>query len=318
MNVETGKIIGLETKTSQFDGLKLFSEGSNDDYVLAKSDFNEFETSRLSANEPKIYLINTLTGASEVISEGITNTIRVFSPAGKYVYWSDPIKNMYFTYNIQTGTTTEISALIPQDTKQTLQGFAKWADGDRFVFLYDQFDIWKLDPDGLIPPVNITNAFGKRHSTVLRFINKSQSDKILSISNGTETYLCAFNKFNKYNGFYKTNLRQKSDPKLLTMCPEYLYFSEDFGFVDLPQFLVKAKKADVYMIMGMSDRNFPNLKITSNFITYTNISSLNPYKNYNWLTAELVAYMDSNSDTIHGILYKPENFDARKKIPDHF
>jgi hypothetical protein len=39
---------------------------------------------------------------------------------------------------------------------------------DSAVLIYDQYDIWKVDPEGKKPPVNLTNGYGRSDHTVLR------------------------------------------------------------------------------------------------------------------------------------------------------
>ena len=46
------------------------------------------------------------------------------------------------------------------------------------------------------------------------------------------------------------------------------------------------------------------------------LSSINPQqKNYNWGTAELFKWKAYNGKETEGIVYKPENFDPKKKYP---
>ena len=47
------------------------------------------------------------------------------------------------------------------------------------------------------------------------------------------------------------------------------------------------------------------------------ISVTNPQQSkYNWGTSELVEWMSFDRQKLQGILYKPENFDPGKKVPD--
>src|SRR5262249_31480632 len=58
-----------------------------------------------------------------------------------------------------------------------------------------------------------------------------------------------------------------------------------------------------------------NLFITKDFKNYQQASTINPEKNYNWLTTELVTWKMTDGRLSQGILYKPENFDSSKKYP---
>ncbi len=59
---------------------------SNYDYLLAESDFNHFEISRLSVNEPEIYLINTDDGSRKCIARGFLDGNFSFSREKKVCY----------------------------------------------------------------------------------------------------------------------------------------------------------------------------------------------------------------------------------------
>ncbi len=107
----------------------------------------------------------------------------------------------------------------------------KWSKDDKYVFMFDEYDIWKIDPSGKEMPVNITNGYGKRNQIVLRFIYNSHWSPT-SVVDKEEVFLCAFDKKNKNNGFFRKDLTISGDPLPLSMFPKYFYFSDDFQFVD--------------------------------------------------------------------------------------
>ena len=41
---------------------------------------------------------------------------------------------------------------------------------DTAVFIYDQYDIWEVDPQGREHPINITNGYGRKQHTPVRLI----------------------------------------------------------------------------------------------------------------------------------------------------
>jgi dipeptidyl aminopeptidase/acylaminoacyl peptidase len=49
--------------------------------------------------------------------------------------------------------------------------------------------------------------------------------------------------------------------------------------------------------------------------SFTRLTNVQPQAAFNWYTTERVAYTQLDSIQTHGILYKPENFDATKKYP---
>src|SRR6185436_9664099 len=41
-------------------------------------------------------------------------------------------------------------------------GLAGWTEGDERALVYDHFDVWSVDPAGMVEPVNITSRAGRR------------------------------------------------------------------------------------------------------------------------------------------------------------
>jgi len=78
---------------------------------------------------------------------------------------------------------------------------------------------------------------------------------------------------------------------------------------------VKAKDAEVYLVKRMSASSAPNVFLTRDFKTYSQLSDVQPQRGYNWMTSELHHYKMDNGQTGAGILYKPENFDPAQKYP---
>ncbi len=55
--------------------------------------------------------------------------------------------------------------------------------------------------------------------------------------------------------------------------------------------------------------------LTSDFRSFRRLTNLQPQNDYNWINSEIVTWKQFDGKTSQGILYKPENFDARKKYP---
>ncbi len=110
-NLKTGITIKL-----QQDGDRLYTsvlnKGGNENYLLTETEVNQWETSRLSNDEPKLYIVNTDDGTRRCIAQGITNGKPSFSPDGKFVIWYDTDKQNYYTFNLVTGLTSNITKAI--------------------------------------------------------------------------------------------------------------------------------------------------------------------------------------------------------------
>src|SRR5580692_12030409 len=80
---------------------------------------------------------------------------------------------------------------------------------------------------------------------------------------------------------------------------------------------VKAKDADVYLLTEQTFNEFPDL-ITSDgtFKELRKVSNADPQKaQLLWGTSEVVHFKNADGVALSGALYKPENFDPKKKYP---
>ena len=89
------------------------------------------------------------------------------SPGGKFILWYEQKDRNWYTYEIATGVTHNITPAIrvplydeeddhPDDPPA--HGSMGWLDNDRFVYIYDKYDIWQCDPSGITAPVNLTRG----------------------------------------------------------------------------------------------------------------------------------------------------------------
>src|SRR5690606_29316485 len=57
-------------------------------------------------------------------------------------------------------------------------GIAGWSEGDKAVYAYDRYDIWKLDPSGRKKPVRLTQN-GREEKTVYRYLSLNRDEKYM-------------------------------------------------------------------------------------------------------------------------------------------
>jgi dipeptidyl aminopeptidase/acylaminoacyl peptidase len=258
-----------------------------------------------------VYVVDPATGQHKLIKQKISGQASL-STDGKYVLFFD--NGHYYTYSMATGKTVDITAPLPnvhfdQETWSTPDtpnawGVAGWTKGDQSVLLYDRFDIWQLDPNGVKPAVVVTDSLGRRDQIVFRLVDLDRSDDERAIDPAKPLLLHAFSEATKASGFYRDKLGVKADPEKIVM--------GDLAYGNP----TKAKNADVYMLTKSTFVDFPNLWVGPNLTQLTQISDANPQqKDYNWGTAELVTWTSADGVPLQGILYKPENFDPKKKYP---
>jgi len=258
-----------------------------------------------------VYHVDPATGSRKMIAERISGNAQI-STGGTFITWFD--KAHWYTYNVATGKTTDITATAPnvhfaQETWSTPSepgpwGITGWTKDDRSVLINDRFDIWELDPTGTKPPVVLTDSLGRRENMTLRLLNLGRDEDERFIDVTQTAWLSAFDEDTKANGFYRAKLDARRTPERVTM-GDLRYGNPS-----------KAEDADVYMVTKGTFVDFPNLHVGPSLTNLSRVSDANPWqKEYNWGTAELVTWTSMDGVPRQGILYKPENFDPSKKYP---
>lgn len=272
------------------------------------------------------YLVSTKDGTRKQITDlrFVWVQAPLASPEGKYLLYWDYKQEAFFSYEVASGRTRQVTRRIrtawqaydpqlPLGAPYLVDQPAGWLKDDAAVLLQNESDLWLVDLAGKAAPVNVTNGYGRRHQIVFRLALDRQGAPI----GATDTLLLsAFDRRTKETGFYRIVLGKGGDPERLTMGP-YLYHIPDNGSIlDISPFPpLKARNAEMYLVRRMSATESPNYFSTTDFKTFTPLSDLHPEREYNWLTAELVSWRALDGRTLQGVLYKPENFDPGRKYP---
>ena len=276
-----------------------------------------------------VYLVNTNNGQRKLIAKKLRGGADI-SPKGKFVSWYDWKQRHYFAYEIATGktinATKEIKAPLwdeeddhPDDPPP--HGTMGWQQNDAFMFVYDQYDIWKVDPTGATKPVCITNAEGRKNRYTFRYIRTDREEQF--VKEGQPLLLSIFDNKEKGNGLklYKLGEDFVFDKNIKQTYPLVMnnYFkaknSAVFGY--LKGSYNRSYNVAVVTTIDTSAVTNANEKITKYEIKEANqLSDINQQqKEYNWFTVELHKWKMFDGKMSEGLLYKPENFDSTKKYP---
>lgn len=286
-----------------------------------------------------VYAIDANTGKSTLIKKDLKGNIYP-SYTGKYLLMYDERQKHYSVYNTNTKQTYAVAKDIPYalyDEESDVPddpnayGIVKWMEEDKYVLVYDRYDVWKVDPSGKEKSVVLTS--GRKDKIQYRYLNIDQEEKF--ISSKSKTYCRIFSEKYKTAGFTEVffTSKEKGADDRKDINKEILNTTK-FDNAKFVSNVQKAKKG-TYFIYTIEDfNNCPNL-FAGNGIEVQNVSdghdpnvedtiiyqgrkltSLNPQQaQYNWLTAELFKWKAYTGKETEGILYKPENFDPKKKYP---
>ena len=270
------------------------------------------DRSWIAAAQPIFELINAITGERKEL-DWLHDVNARLSPEGKYIIYFDNKDMQYCSYDLANSKHYKITTPWLNYNSKVGRGVVTWFPKDDGVLVYDNNDVWKLDPSGKERAVNLTNGYGLKSDVIFSLVLDNGSESI--ISKDKPLIFSAFNNQNKTNGFFSKRLDKLGDPEVLTM-GAYVYHLESRnsirGFIGNP---IKAKNAEKYIVQRMSATESPNYFSTSDFKSFIPLSNFQPQKDYNWYTAELHSWRSGDGRSLQGILYKPEDFDLKRKYP---
>lgn len=315
---EQGHLVQLSDET-----LESVSTGRDGDLpVFLGSDNRSYriESQWTGSGKSDIYTVDPMTGTRNLLVKGLDGQAQL-SESGRYVAWYDRKARQYFTWS--DGQARNISKAIkfpvwnedndvPDDPGP--YGQMGWHDEDRALYIYDRYDIWKLDPSGKAAPQCITNGEGRKNKVVIRYQRLDMEDE-KSLSDGQRILLTLFNEKDKTAGMKGYELGEP-----FSLGTSRQTFPVAFGPVK------KAKKADVicYGIETPAQAadfrvvafGRGNTQLSADMVSARGLYLPNPQQaSYNWLTTELIEWKAYDGKMTKGILYKPEDFDPKKKYP---
>lgn len=267
------------------------------------------------------YAVDLQTGQARLLAQKL-RYVPSLSPGGKYVMAFDANSSIWYCWSTADGSKINLTGKIKarfedakRDTPEVKDayGFAGWTEDDASVVLYDQFDLWEVNPQTQASR-NVTAGYGRRHNLELRYVpvdteKKPPADEPSPVAESkalpTDSWiLAATNEGNRSTGYYQQNPKSGEPVKLI---------HGDKMFAGL----IKAKKADTVLFTQQSFTEFPDLW-SSNLALQNpqKISNANPQQaQYNWGKQEMIEYTSLDGKKLKALLAKPENFDPAKKYP---
>jgi len=125
--------------------------------------------------ESDVYAVNTLNADLSLIQKDLKGNAFP-SYTGKYLLIYDERKRLYSAYDAASKKTVSIATDIkhplydvdndvPDDPNA--YGVMGWLENDAAVFIYDEFDIWQVDPQGIKASICITGLLGRKTKSLI-------------------------------------------------------------------------------------------------------------------------------------------------------
>jgi dipeptidyl aminopeptidase/acylaminoacyl peptidase len=256
-----------------------------------------------------IYVVNTTTGA---------RTLAVSKNNGRVTWSPDSSKAIFYngkdwvTISAADASLTNLTSKLKvsfgreefdSPTIPPAYGLAGWTKDGRYALVYDRFDIWRLAADGSSSEKLTDGRPDHLAFRLVRFTHGEPGDRWIDSSK--PLLLRAEDDETHDTGFYRASLEGNHKPQKL------IFEAKNFANP------IKARDAEVYVTSASTFSEFPDLLVTNaSFHSLEKVTNANPQmETIAWGTAELIHYRNSDGLPLLATLYKPANFDPKKKYP---
>ncbi|MEN9549159.1 MAG: hypothetical protein RIR12_1750 [Bacteroidota bacterium] len=320
-------VYNLENKTINQLGSKAIpqvlqtNDGDGDTFVGITDAGKRIASQWEGGTKKDIYAIDVNTGNKKLVKENLYGQVYP-SSTGKYIMWYDRKARHYFVWDGEAtkNISSKIKYPLYQEDWDTPDepmnyGVMGWYDDEKTVLIYDRFDIWKIDVTGSKNPITLSantdgiyvESYGRSKQNVYRYIRTDTEERF--IPSGKELVLKATNFNTKKESLHFLVLGQPA--AILAQVEEFMNLK-----MAISPTITKAKNAFAYLYTKEHFTVNPDLYYNNSFQSEIKLSSINPQqKDYNWGTAELFNWKAYNGKPATGIVYKPEDFDPKKKYP---
>jgi dipeptidyl aminopeptidase/acylaminoacyl peptidase len=272
------------------------------------------------ANYADIYLVDCTAGTRKDILRQFRTASRgpgssfQWSPNGKYVSYYDD--KQWHILESDSGRSRDATSSIDvaffdelDDTPDppVSYGTAGWSSDSQSFLVYDRFDVWQIFVDGRASR-NLTAGEGRRTKTQLRVQQIEPEDDERAergIDPAKVLYLRGESEETRATGFFEVHFNGSPGPARLNWRDESLRFVTKAR--DASTIVISASRFDEYPDLQATDGSFARLqKVTDGG------KQMEPFV---WGKAELIDFNNSDGVPLKAALYKPDNFDSKKKYP---
>ncbi|WP_438479819.1 prolyl oligopeptidase family serine peptidase [Oleiharenicola lentus] len=194
---------------------------------------------------------------------------------------------------------------LPQDAPS--YGSVGWTQDGESLIIYDRYDVWQVFPDGRAAK-NLTAGHGRAQKIELRvqIIEPNEpEDDSRGLDPAKPLVLRGESEVTRASGFFRTTFTTSTAPERLVWADKNY------------RFLSRARDADTLVLTASRFDEYPDLLTTNAaFKTLVKVSQggaqLAPFA---WGSGELMTFRNTDGVELAAALYKPANFDPKKKYP---
>ena len=252
-----------------------------------------------------IYVIDVSTGAATPIKERVQFSFGS-SSSGKYLLYL--LEDHYWTYDFRTRRHTNITADVPtsfvdvEDDHTVEQKppfyYAGWTEDDRYVLIYDKYDVWQVDPRGS-GGTRLTN--GAESEIRYRRIQLDPDEEFIDTSQ--LLYFSTYGEWSKQYGYARLR-RGRTPEQLVTLDANVSR-------------LIKAESAEVFAYMVQDFDDSPDYFCAGpDLANPKQLTQTNPFQSeFAWGHSELIEYESRWGKRLQGALFYPADYEPGRQYP---
>jgi dipeptidyl aminopeptidase/acylaminoacyl peptidase len=270
-----------------------------------------------------VYMVDTATGARKLVLKQLRGGGGGGRGSGGGLQWSPDGRSAFFYQDkhwhvldpaaaAARNVTSALGVAVHDEDDDTPDpagnyGNAGWTSDSKSFIVYDRYDVWQIFTDGQ-PARNLTEGEGLKTRTefrVQRLDPPDAEDDVRGIDVERPLYLRAVSEDTRASGFYKETFAGATPPQRL------LWGDKNYRVA------TRAADADVVVVTASRFDEYPDLRVTdSTFATLSKASNGGAQmEKFSWGTSELVSFRNTDGVPLKAALYKPANFDPKKKYP---
>jgi dipeptidyl aminopeptidase/acylaminoacyl peptidase len=279
----------------------------NPSYAIGYDETPYLKSSTWEGSFFDIYKVSISTGEKKLVATKV-NEQGSISPNGNFLVFFKDLN--WHMYNTNTDSVANLTYNVGQPfydedndvpAAPNSYGVAGWIENDFAVLLYDKYDVWTFYTSGN-GYISQTALEGRDNNLQLRLLKLDKRQKFFKRNESIWT--SGFNTKSKETGVFKIDFN--------TIGPELIQFEKRKYSL-----LAQSDNAKTILFTKQSFDEVPDLWIGDSALKVN--KKVTDYgkqlESYNWGKAELVSWVNFDGDTLDGIIYKPANYNPKKRYP---